>query len=192
MNNFLTNPFIFLIQVIFGLYVTVVLLRFLFQLLRVDFYNPISQAIVKLTNPPLRILRRLIPSIGQIDTSSIILMLIVQFTAFALVALIVGGTILPVSLLAYSAVEILNHTFNIFIFSIIVLAILSWISPPHSYNPVAVLLNQLTAPLMQPARRLIPPMGGLDLSPMLVIIALFFFKLLIIPPLQYATKLIPL
>ncbi len=190
MNNYLTDPLVFLVEVIFGLYVIVVLLRFLFQLLRVDFYNPISQAIVKVTNPPLRIMRRVIPSIGKIDTASIVLMLVVQFTGFALINLISGGAFLPLTLLAYSAVEIMNHTFNIFIFSIIILAILSWVSPGQYNNPIAGILNQLTNPLMQPARRLIPPMGGLDLSPMLVIIALFFFKLLIIPPLHHAVRLI--
>lgn len=184
MNSYLSEPLVFLVEVLFGLYIIVVMLRFLFQLLRVDFYNPISQAIVKLTNPPLRILRRAIPSIGKIDTSSIILMLVLQYIAYVLIMLIVGAQLLPLALLFLSIIELLNHAFNIFIFSIIILAILSWVSSPYQQNPITPLLEQLTRPVMRPARRLIPPVGGIDLSPMAVLIALFFFKLLLIPPLK--------
>lgn len=184
MNNYLSDPLVFLVEILFGLYITVVMLRFLFQLLRVDFYNPISQAIVKVTNPPLRMLRRIIPSIGKVDTSSIVLMLALQYISLILITLIVGASFLPLTLLYLSAVELLNHAFNIFIFSIIILAILSWISSPYQQNPLAPILGQLTQPIMRPVRKLLPPMGGIDLSPMLALIALFFFKLLIIPPLQ--------
>ena len=184
MTDYLSNPLVFLVEVLFGLYILIVMLRFLFQLLRVDFYNPLSQAIVKATNPPLRLLRRIIPSIGKVDTSSIVLMLLLQYIAFILIMLIIGKTLFPVALLYLSAVELLNLAFNVFIFSIIILAILSWISSPYHHNPVAPILDQLTRPVMKPVRRLLPPMGGIDLSPMLAIIALFFFKLLLIPPLQ--------
>ncbi|NOR41553.1 MAG: YggT family protein, partial [Gammaproteobacteria bacterium] len=135
MNNYLSGPLAFLIEILFGLYITVVMLRFLFQLLRVDFYNPISQAIVKVTNPPLRLLRRVIPSIGKIDTSSLILMLALQYLSLILIVLIAGAHFLPVMLLFLSLVELLNHAFNIFIFSIIILAILSWVSSPYQQNP---------------------------------------------------------
>ena len=184
MNNYLSEPLVFLIEILFRLYITVVMLRFLFQLLRVDFYNPISQAIVKVTNPPLRLLRRVIPSIGKIDTSSLLLMLALQYLSLILIVLIAGAHFLPVMLLFLSLVELLNHAFNIFIFSIIILAILSWVSSPYQQNPIAPLLEQLTRPVMRPMRRLVPPMGGIDLSPMIALIALFFFKMLLIPPLH--------
>jgi len=184
MNNYLSEPLVFLVEILFGLYITVVMLRFLFQLLRVDFYNPVSQTIVKVTNPPLRILRRAIPSIGKIDTSSVILMLVLQYLSFILIMLIVGAQLLPLALLFLSIVELMNHAFNIFIFSIIILAVLSWVSSPYQQNPIAPLLEQLTRPVMRPVRRLIPPMSGIDLSPMVALIALFFFKMLLIPPLQ--------
>ena len=188
MNNYLNEPLVFLVEILFGIYITVVMLRFFFQLLRADFYNPVSQAIVKITNPPLRILRRIIPSIGKIDTSSLVLMLVLQYVSFILIMLIVGAKFLPVTLLYLSLVELFNHAFNIFIFAIILLAILSWISSPHHHNPLAPLLEQLTRPIMRPARRLIPPTGGIDLRPMIALIALFFFKLLLIPPLQDLAK----
>ena len=184
MNSYLDQPLVFLVEVLFGLYILVVMLRFFFQLLRVDFYNPISQAVVTITNPPLRILRRIIPSIGKLDTSSVILMLVLQYISLSLISLIIGATFLPVTLLYLSLVELVNHAFNIFIFSIIILAVLSWVSSPYHQNPVAPILDQLTRPVMRPARRIIPPMGGIDLSPMFALIALFFLKLLLIPPLQ--------
>jgi YggT family protein len=86
-------------------------------------------------------------------------------------------------LAALALVELLKLTINVFLFSVIILAILSWVSP-GGYNPVANLLFQITAPLMRPARRMLPPMGGLDLSPMLVIIALYLLILLLVDPLQ--------
>jgi len=184
MNSYLSEPLVFLVEILFGLYITIVMLRFLFQLLRVDFYNPVSQAIVKLTNPPLRIMRRAIPSIGKIDTSSVILMLVLQYISYILIMLIIGAQLLPLTLLFLSIIELMNHAFNIFIFSIIILAVLSWVSSPYQQNPIAPLLDQLTRPVMRPARRLIPPMGGIDLSPMVALIALFFFKMLLIPPLK--------
>ena len=184
MSNYLNEPLVFLIDVLFGLYILVVMLRFLFQLFRVDFYNPLSQAIVKVTNPPLRQFRRLIPSIGKIDTSSLVLMLILQYVALVLKSMVIGIKLLPLALLYLSIIELLNMVFNVFIFSIIILAVLSWVSSPYHHNPVAPLLEQLTRPVMKPVRKVLPPMGGIDLSPMLAIIALFFFKLLLIPPLQ--------
>lgn len=192
MDKYLNDPLVFLVDVLFGLYILVVMLRFLFQLVRVDFYNPVSQAIVTLTNPPLRQLRRVIPSIGKIDTSSIVLMIVLQYVAYLLITWIKGGTFLPLALLALSLVELVDLAFYTFIFSIIILAVLSWISPGYHQNPMAIVLFQLTRPLMEPARRILPPMGGLDLSPMLVIIILFFFKLLLIPPLQDLAIRIPM
>lgn len=190
MNQYLNEPLTFLIDVLFGIYILVVMLRFLFQLMRVDYNNPVSQAIVMVTNPPLRVLRRLIPSIGKIDTSSIILMLLLQFISITLIFMLKGIPFLPLTYLMLSIIELVNLTFNVFIFSIIILAVLSWVSTPYHHNPLAMVLEQLTRPLIKPARRLIPPTGGIDLSPMLVLVGLFFLKLLLIPPLQDLAKLI--
>jgi len=190
--GYLNEPLIFLVEILFGLYILVVMLRFLFQLMRVDFYNPVSRAIVTITNPPLRALRRFVPSMGKIDTSSIVLMLSLQYLSLAIISWIVGAPLLPVALLLLSLVELLNLVFNVFIFSIVVLAVLSWFASPYHHNPLASLLEQLTRPVMRPARRLLPPAGGLDLSPMLVIIGLFFLKLLLIPPLRDLARHIPI
>ncbi len=191
MSQYLNDPLVFLIEVIFGLYVTVALMRFLFQLFSVDFYNPISQLVVKITNPALRVLRPIAPGIGKVDVSSIILMLAVQYLSFVFITFVIGAKFLPVALLAFSVVEIINHAFNIFIFSIIILAVFSWISSPHQYNPIVQILDQLTQPIMRPARKLMPSVSGIDLSPMVALIGLFFFRLLIVPPLRDLAGRIP-
>ena len=135
MGNYLNEPLVFLIEVLFGLYILVVMLRFFFQLFRVDFYNPLSQTIVKITNPPLRALRRFIPSIGKIDTSSLVLMLALQFIALILISLVVGAKIALVALLYLSIVELFNQAFNLFIFAIII-QFLAFFIKRLSYNCV--------------------------------------------------------
>ncbi len=182
--DYLSNAGVFLIKTLFGIYEIIILLRFLMQMVRADFYNPISQFVVKATSLPLKPLRRLIPGFAGMDIASLILLLIVIMVELLLLSLI---TTLPmpsiIGLIALALVELLKLTIYVFIFSVIILAILSWVSP-GTYNPVANLLFQITAPLMRPVRRMLPPMGGLDLSPMVVIILLYLLILLVVDPLQ--------
>lgn len=182
--NYLSNAGIFLIQTLFGIYEVIILLRFLLQLTRADFYNPVSQFIVKATSLPLRPLRRVIPGIAGMDMASLVLLLVVIIIELLLLSVVANLPMpsLP-GLIALALVELLKLTIYVFLFSVFVLAILSWVSP-GGYNPVANLLYQITAPLMRPARRLLPPMGGLDLSPMIVMLGLYLLVLLVIHPLQ--------
>ncbi len=184
MNGYLANPAIFLINTVFGLYILAVMLRFLFQLVEAEFYNPISQFLVKITHPPLRILRRIIPSFGRLDSASLVLMLLLQILADYLAFVLQGGGQVGIGMLIASAlVQLVNLAFNVFIYAIIIQAIMSWINP-DPYNPVFSLLTQLTEPILRPCRRIIPLMGGLDLSPLLALVALQIAKMLIMPPLQ--------
>lgn len=182
--DYLSNAGVFLIKTLFGIYEIIILLRFLMQMVRADFYNPISQFVVKATSLPLKPLRRLIPGAAGMDMASLVLLLIVIIVELLLLSLV---STLPmpsvIGLIPLALVELLNLTINVFMFSVIILAVLSWVSP-GGYNPVANLLYQITAPLMRPARRMLPPMGGLDLSPMLVIITLYLLILLLVDPLQ--------
>lgn len=183
--DYLSNAGVFLIKTLFGIYEIIILLRFLMQMVRADFYNPISQFVVKATSLPLKPLRRIIPGWAGMDIASLILLLMVIIIELLLLSLIAN---LPmpsaIGLIALAIVELLKLTINVFMFSVIILAILSWVSP-GGYNPVANLLYQITAPLMRPARRMLPPMGGLDLSPMVVIIVLYLLILLLVDPLQH-------
>jgi YggT family protein len=181
-DSYFTNPLIFLVETIFGLYLLAVMLRFLLQWVRADFYNPVAQFIVKVTNPPLLPLRRLIPGIGGIDWSSIVLLLLVASIKFLAVYALKGywlplGVLLPLVL-----AELIALFLNIFFFGILIQVILSWIAP-YQYNPVSSLLQQLNEPLLRPLRRLLPPAGGFDFSPLLAALLIHVSKMLLLPPL---------
>lgn len=181
-NQYFAASAVFLIQTLFGLYILAVMLRLLLQWVRADFYNPVSQFLVKITNPPLRPLRRVIPGWGGIDFASVLLLVALQMLELFLVNTTLG-TSQPVAGLAFSAViALLNLLVNIYVFAIIIQVILSWVAP-NTYNPVTGLIHHLTEPLLAPARRMIPPISGIDLSPLAVLVLLQLTKMLIIAPL---------
>ena len=192
-SGYLTSPLILVINTLFDLYILLVLLRFLLQMLRADFYNPVSQFIVRLTTPPLRPLRRVIPSIRGQDSASILLCLLLIFAKFMLMralsipAVSIGGFMAPIGavsyagLLIYCIADLLALLLTVFIGAIIIQVVISWISPGN-YNPVIGLVSRIAEPALRPVRRLVPPMGGLDLSPLFALLALMVIKMLIVPP----------
>ena len=166
----LTDIFVYLVYVFFGLYLMVMLLRFLLQLTRADFYNPISQTLVKLTNPLVIPLRRILPGYGGIDLASLLLALILQMLMIALLAALQTGALLPfLPLMMASLIGLAAYLVKIYFFAILAMIILSWIAQGGN-NPALRLLFQLTEPVMAPFRKVLPPMGGLDLSPIFVFI----------------------
>ncbi len=181
-SSYFTNPLEFLISTLMGLFITAVMLRFLLAMVRADFYNPLTQILVKLTNPALKPLRRLIPGFGGIDIASLLLMLSLQMLALALITLLRGVALHPVGLLLWSLAELLGLLLNIYMFSILIQVILSWINP-GTYNPAVSLIYSINEPLLAPARRLIPPLSGLDLSPVVALLGLQLAKMLLLPPL---------
>jgi YggT family protein len=181
-SNYLTNPIEFLVHTLFGLYILALMLRFLLAALHADFYNPVSQFLVKITNPPLLPLRRLLPSVGKLDTSALLLILALQMLSLLLIMVLRGGSVSLAALLILSVAELLGLFLNILLFSILIQVILSWVSPA-GYNPAVALLHSLTEPVLRPCRRLIPPMSGMDLSPLVAMIAIQLLKLLLLPPL---------
>lgn len=182
-NPYASDAATLLIQTLFGLYILAVLLRFLLQLARADFYNPISQAIVKITQPPLGPMRRIIPGFAGIDLACLVLMFLLQCAEIWLLLVIHGQppTIPGIGILAVA--ELLKLTIYLYFFSIIVQVVLSWINP-HAHNPVTVLIFRLNEPLLHPARRLLPPFSGLDLSPLLSLVALQLALILIVRPIR--------
>ena len=169
--SYVVNAGVTLVHFAVGVYLIFVLLRFLLQTVRADFYNPIAQAIIKLTNPPLRFLRRLIPDFAGVDWPSIVLLLSVQMLEIVLLSLLIKG-IWPglLALLILSTAHILQMAAYVYIFLVFVMVIISWINP-GAYNPVTALIHQLTEPLMRPIRRRIPATARLDFSPMLALLA---------------------
>lgn len=174
---------IYLISTVFGLYLLAVALRFLLAQVRADFYNPISQFIVRVTDPPLRPLRRLIPGYGGIDWSSLLLLLALKMCELALTSLIAAGRMPALAGLVVLALgELVQLVIYIFMFAIFIQVLLSWVNP-GAYNPATVILYRLTEPLMRPARRLLPPAGGIDFSPILVLMGLQLAIILLAKPL---------
>lgn len=182
MNGYFSSAAAFLIDALFSFYMVIVLLRLLLQISKADFYNPLSQFIVKVTNPPLKPLRRIIPGIAGIDMSSVFLLFILQMAKLALTAL-AGGMMLSVPGLAViSIAELIALILNVYLISILVQIILSW-AGPGVQNPVTGILYAINEPVMRPARRILPPISGIDLSPILVFLGIGLLKILIVSPL---------
>jgi YggT family protein len=155
------------------LLVTVFLLRVLLPLVRADSRNQLSQAVIRITNPLVMPLRRVLPPIGQFDTASLVALLIVQFAATALLWLL--GTFpwmsTPGQFIELSLLTLLNSVVRFYLFALLLYVILSWVAP-GTYSPAATLLQSLCEPLLRPVRRVIPTLGGLDLSALFVMIGL--------------------
>jgi len=182
---YIGNAVTFVIETVFGLYILIVMLRFLLQIVRADFYNPVCQFIVKATQPPLKALRRVVPGLGGVDLASVLLMLGLQLLELWLILLVLGREGALSGLLVLSVARLLELLIYVFMFSIIALVVLSWVQP-SSYNPVFGLLNSLSAPVMRPARRILPPISGLDLSPIVVFLVLGVALRLVVAPLEHA------
>ena len=179
----LSNAGVFLVSTLFGMYILAVMLRFILQMVRADFYNPVSRFIVKITNPPLKPLRRFIPGFAGIDMASVLVMLVLQMFEFFIITLLRNFPTPDILGLAlYAFIELITLGFYVFLFSIFILALLSWINPGQ-YNPINNLLHQITEPVLRPARKILPPMSGMDLSPMLAMVGLWLVKLLLLDPL---------
>jgi YggT family protein len=160
----------YLVQTFLSLYLVAMLLRFLLQLVRADFYNPISQFLVKVTNPLVIPLRRVIPGLGGLDLASLLLAVLLQLAGIVLL-LLINGIGLPgiFTLLVWSLLGVLGLLVNIYFFALLGMIILSWVAA-GSRHPAIYLLYQITEPVMAPFRKVLPAMGGLDFSPILVFI----------------------
>ena len=182
----LQNAGMFIIHSIFDLFSIILLLRLISQYLRVDYYNPLSQFIVKATNPVVVPLRRFIPGYWGIDMATVAALVVFTFIKIILMTLI-GAQKFPaiVGLLLWSVGDIFTLTIKLFFWSILIQVISSWMAPT-SRSPVTFMLYQLTEPLMRPARRLIPTMGGMDISPIPVLIILELLIILLADPLTRA------
>jgi len=161
---------LYLVQTVIGIYLLIMVMRFILQLVLADFYNPICQFIVRATNPLVVPLRRILPARGRIDAVSFLLAVVIQLLGIIALFALGGGSLPgPSLLIAWSVVAVLGLILKIYFFALIGMIILSWIAP-GSANPAAYLLYQMTEPVMAPFRRVLPAMGGLDFSPILVFI----------------------
>jgi len=172
------NAFTYLIGTLIDLYVAAVLLRLLLQWVRADFYNPLSQLLVRLTNPVLAPLRRAIPSIGRVDTASIVLMLALEVLGVWLTGKIGARATEWQQIIAFSVIKLCMTLLMTYFFLIIAAVVLSWLGQ-NLRHPLVPLVFQLTEPVLRPIRKIIPPIAGIDLSPLFALIAIRFLILLL-------------
>jgi YggT family protein len=180
----LNDAAIFVIQTLCSLYLLIVLLRFILQLVRANFYNPLCQFAVKATQPLLKPLRRVIPSMFGLDMSSLVLALIVQMALYAVILLLSGYEVDVLFLAPWALIGIFALFLKILFWAMIISVILSWVAP-GSHNPGAELVQQITEPVLAPFRRIVPNLGGLDISPIFAFIALQLLQSWLIPRLAY-------
>ena len=180
----LNDALIFIIQTLGSLYLLIVLMRFILQLVRANFYNPLCQFVVKATQPLLKPLRRVIPSLFGLDMSSLVLALLLQILLFVVILMLNGYQAFTVLLLPWALIGIFSLFLKIIFWSMIISVILSWVAP-GSRSPGAELVYQITEPVLAPFRRLIPNLGGLDISPIFAFIAIQLLQSWVIPRLAY-------
>jgi YggT family protein len=173
------NAVVFIVSSLFRLYILTFALRLLLQWAAVDKRNPLVQFILRVTNPLVIPLRRVLPAIGRIDTATVVVLLGLQLVVTALVVRIgcVGEPqLLPI--LGLALLSVVKLALGICTWSIIIYVVLSWISP-GGYNPGAALVAAVVEPILAPFRRLIPPIAGLDLSPLFALLAVQALSMLL-------------
>ena len=171
MPSNIASALVFIVNALTSLYLLVLLLRFWLPWLRADFRNPLAQGILKLTSPVIVPLRRMVPSFGRLDTATVLVAFVLQYLGILFILLITDDSATFSDIAITSIVKLALLSANLFMFAIFVRIIMSWISPGQ-YNPATAIITTLTEPLLSPVRRLIPPLGGFDISPIFVIIAL--------------------
>lgn len=179
---------IFIIQTLGSLYLLIVLMRFILQLVRANFYNPLCQFVVKATQPLLKPLRRVIPSLFGLDMSSLVLALLLQILLFVVILMLNGYQAFTVLLLPWGLIGIFSLFLKIIFWSMIISVILSWVAP-GSHNPGAQLVSQLCEPVLAPFRRLLPNLGGLDISPIFAFLAIKLLDMLVVNNLATMTHM---
>ncbi len=182
MPSALSNAGLFLITTLFDLYLIVLMLRIILVWVHADFSNPLSQFTIKLTNPLITPLRKIIPNYFGIEFSTLLIVYLIEVIKFSITYLLTLGAITSfVSVFILAGVDIIKLIFNIFFYAILFQAILSWVQPGAS--PISFVLAQMTAPILRPIRRVVPLVGGFDLSP---IVAMILIQTILIALMQIA------
>jgi len=162
---------LFVLDSLITLVVIAYLLRVLMPLVRADFRSPIGQAVMKLTDPLVMPLRRVLPPAGRVDLASVVALLIVQIVGALLLRLVAGGGFDLGSVIVQGLFSLLHTVLQFYSIAIVIYAMLSWVAP-GTFSPANQLLSRICEPLLSPVRRVIPPLGGLDLSALFVLIGL--------------------
>jgi YggT family protein len=187
--NYFSNPIMLIVDTVFSLYISAVMLRFLLQWCQADFRNPISKFLIAITHPPLKIMRRFIPSIGNIDTSSLVLMMAVQLLADVSMGLLQGASMSIGGLILITFAQLIGLLLNVLFYAVFARTLLSWFNQ-GSFKDISMLLYSLTEPMLKICRAMLPNLGGMDLSVIVAILGLQLAEMLILPPLYQLASLI--
>ncbi|MBO66991.1 MAG: hypothetical protein CL398_01650 [Acidiferrobacteraceae bacterium] len=187
--DYLSDAAMFLVDTVLGFYITIIVLRLLFQVTQADFYNPISQMIVKLSNPSIRHLGRLFPTIWRVDIATVSVALILEGSRVGIITLLEGGQPRISGISVEALANLLRLSIWLFVVAIFLRAILSWVSTTVNH-PIYRLVVSLTEPLMQPVRRFLPNTHPIDLSPIVLFIILMLARKLIVQPLADIARVI--
>ncbi|MDP7575439.1 MAG: YggT family protein [Pseudomonadales bacterium] len=183
MSGNLANASVYIIQMFFGLYTIVMMLRFLMQVSRTDYYNPICQVIVKITDPAIRPFRTVLPTVYGVDFATLTVAFIIQLVAVMLIMMLFGYSFFLPIYVAWVLVGLFSIILKIYFFALLISVISSWIAP-YSNHPALSLIHQITEPICTPARKLLPPMGGIDFSIILVFVFINIIdNILVVAPL---------
>ena len=172
MPSNITSAIVFVVNALTSLYLLVLLLRFWMPWLRADFRNPLAQGILRFTSPVVVPVRRVVPSFGRLDTATVLVAFVIQYLTILLLLLIIGRTAGIGAIALTAIVKLAVLSINLFVYAIFIRIILSWVSP-GTYNPATAIITTLTEPVLRPFRRLIPTLGGFDISPIFAVILLF-------------------
>lgn len=161
----------FVVKTLAQLYLMLYLLRFWLPWVRADFRNPIAQAVLRFTSPLIVPIRRFLPPIGRLDTATVLVIFVMQYLILFVLLQIVRQSPAPGTIAIMSLIELCILSLNLFFFAILIRIILSWVAP-NNYNPISAIAGALAEPVLRPFRRLIPAIGGLDISPIFAIVLL--------------------
>lgn len=180
-DGYFSNPLIFIIDTLFFLYMLIVALRLLMPWIHWPTNQPLTQMVIRATQPLVQPLRTILPPVGKLDTAVLVLLLLVALLKLLLISALLGNVPNILALIPFTLAEVFKLFITLFTVTIIIEVILSWLTPPGNYNPMTELLVRINAPLLNPVRRMLPDMGGLDLSPLIVIIGLQVLQMLVVP-----------
>lgn len=180
-STYFSSPLIFLIDTLFGLYMGIIALRIIMQWAQWEYHNQLVQFIIKASQAPVKFLRQFIPPMGRWDSATIVLLFALALIKLLLIMSLQTGILNPILILRLVVADIFSLFITLFSASIIIQAVLSWVSPHNQHNPLTPLLNRMNNPLLRPVRQRLPDMGGFDLSPLVVLLALQVLSMLILP-----------
>lgn len=180
---YLLNAFQFILQVFFGIFLFIFMLRFILVLVQADFNNPISQLLFKLTQPIIKPLSKIIPAYYSVDWATLIILFLVKMIETSIVIFIHKQQFYAISTIILSTAELLQLALTIYFFSLIALVIFSWLNP-NTYNPATILIHQISNPILKRIRTLMPPYSGIDFSPMIAMFGIFLIEILLVAPLR--------